>query len=408
MVYKSSFIIALAGILLCGCNQSKDLQMWEKAPVVATRTSLNGQDLVALDVSLLKDTIVFPLSFFMEELNFVKLENSDEAIIYPAGVEISDNYILIKSGRPRTNSFAEYRAAKPIPCKLFDKTGKFIAEIGGIGQGPGEYTMIYSTQIDEKNQRIYLMPWSTDKILVYDFTGKVLEPIRMPYRTPKAVFKVQGDRVAIAIIPFENNPSVVWVQTTGGEVIKEIPSGHFTVSDFSNEIFSGQNTEDIDISFWNYPSRVDSLYHINMQTGEFTAKFTADFHTDVPASHSYTEWPDYYLGNTQAPVMISDGNGSRQEGEAPAFYIVDKKSLKGSFLRIDNDYLDGEPMGWPIGIFDKGYHIRNMEPGALLDWIEKILKSDKVDEKMRTKLVDLQNSIDEDDNNYIVYGKMKK
>lgn len=408
MVYKTSFIIALAGILFCGCSQRKDLQMWEKAPVVATRTTLNGQDFITLDASLLKDTIVFPLSYFMEELNFVKLDNRDEAIIYPTGVEVSENYILVKSGRPRTNSYAEYQAARPIPCKLFDKKGNFIAEIGAIGQGPGEYTMIYSTQIDEKNQRIYLMPWSTDKILVYDFTGEALEPIRMPYRTPKAIFKVQDDRVAIAIIPFPNNPSVAWVQTTSGEIIKETPSGHFEVSDFSNEVFSGQNTANVDISFWHYPSRVDSLYHINMQTGEFTAKFTTDFHTNTPSSHSYVEWPDYYLGNTQAPVTISDGNGVRQEGEAPAFFILDKKSLKGSFLRIDNDHLDGKPIEWPIGIFNKSYYTINMEPGELLEWIEKALKSDRVNDKMRTKLADLKNSINEDDNNYIVYGKMKK
>lgn len=405
MVYKTIFTIALGGLFFCGCSQKKDLKMWETANVVATRSVVNGQDFITLDPSLLKDSIVFPISHFMDEINFVKLDDSEEALIYPAPVEISENYILVKSGRPRN---ANWNASVPIPCKLFDINGKFISDIGAIGQGPGEYTMIYSMQIDEKKERVYLMPWQTDKILVYDLKGNLQEPIPMAYKAPKAIFKVDGDKVAIAIIPFPGNPSVAWVQNLDGEVIGEVPTGHFEVSDFSNEVLSSQNTNDMDISFWNWPARVDSLYHLDMQTGSFIPKLTMNLDADAPKDHSYVEWSNYYVGTTQSYVTISRGGETSTEGDKPAFYILDKETLKGAFLVIENDYLDGKKVEWPSGIFDKGYYSINIEPGVLLEWIEQILKSDKVNDKMRTKLTELQTSIDENDNNYILYAKMKK
>lgn len=409
MMYKKISFVTLSVLVLCSCGGSKDVSMWENAPVVASKTTVNGESMITFDPSLLKDTIVFPLSHFMEELNFVKLDDKDEALIYSAPVKISDNYILVGSGRPRTTTMEEYRAAVPMPCKLFDKKGNFIADIGAIGQGPGEYKLIYSMQLDEKNQRVYLMPWQTDKILVYDFTGKFLDPIRLPYRTPKAVFKVEGDKVAVAIIPFKSNPSVAWVQTLTGEVLHEIPSGHFEVADFSNEVSSSQNTDAMDITFWNYPARVDTLYHINMQAGKLVPRFTIKFDTETPEQHSYMEWPDYFTGNVNDFVYISDESGNRKvEGKAPVFYLIDKKTLKGNYYRIENDYMGGERIGNPTYLFSNGYYIRNMEPGSLMEWIEKVLESDRLDEKMRKKLTDLQSTIDDDDNNYIVYAKMKK
>ena len=39
---------------------------------------------------------------------------------------------------------------------IFDRTGKFIRKIGGIGQGPGEYTRVYDFTIDPENKVIFL------------------------------------------------------------------------------------------------------------------------------------------------------------------------------------------------------------------------------------------------------------
>ena len=49
----------------------------------------------------------------------------------------------------------------------------------------------------------------------------------------------------------------------------------------------------------------------------------------------------------------------------------------------------------------------NIEPSALMEKLEKGLK-DNPDEARRKKMETLMKNIDEDDNNYIFIGKLKK
>ena len=49
-----------------------------------------------------------------------------------------------------------------------------MADIGGVGQGPGEYLYLFSWLVDEKENRIYLGPGRADKVLVYDLKGNYL------------------------------------------------------------------------------------------------------------------------------------------------------------------------------------------------------------------------------------------
>lgn len=55
--------------------------------------------------------------------------------------------------------------------------GIFLTNIGAIGQGPGEYQMVYDVKLDEANNRIYILPWNASQLLVYDLQGNVLDPI---------------------------------------------------------------------------------------------------------------------------------------------------------------------------------------------------------------------------------------
>jgi hypothetical protein len=131
------------------------------------------------DRSLLNKTISLPLSVLTEELQILKLDDSDEALVKETSVEISDNYLLVKG-------------SQQIPFKLFDrKTGKFITNIGAFGQGPNEYQNVYDQQLDEKNNRIYLLPWQTKKILVYAFSGNYfaqnIDPGNLQDQLTKAV-----------------------------------------------------------------------------------------------------------------------------------------------------------------------------------------------------------------------------
>jgi hypothetical protein len=240
------------------------------------------------------------------------------------------------------------------------------------------------------------MPWTSDKLLVYDLTGKVLDPIPLPYRTSKAVLKVKGDRIGVVTIPFKGSiPSVAWVQKTDGTVLGEIPAGVFAVQpDYSNEIYSNQNIDALDVSFLFVDSRRDSLYHLDMEREILVPKFTADF-GNRQEIHSYNEWPDYYVGTA---ALIN--------GKIGASYIVDKKTGRGSYFRVVDDLFEGDAMAFPTFLFENGFYTRNIDPETLSEAIEKALTRPSLPDYLRKRFTEIQSSISPNDNNYIVYAKV--
>ncbi|MDR2231613.1 MAG: 6-bladed beta-propeller [Tannerella sp.] len=63
-------------------------------------------------------------------------------------------------------------------CYAFGRNGQFLNEIGRVGQGPGEYTMISGMFIDEKSRTLYLL--TTSGLLVYSWDGVFLRSIKRP------------------------------------------------------------------------------------------------------------------------------------------------------------------------------------------------------------------------------------
>ena len=100
------------------------------------------------------------LSEITKSLDVVKLELTDSSLISrPRRVICTEKNILV----------VELKS-----IMLFDKTGKFIRQIGSIGQGPGEFTGIWDATIDAKNGHIYVIARSLKRIC-YDFEGNLLK-----------------------------------------------------------------------------------------------------------------------------------------------------------------------------------------------------------------------------------------
>ncbi|MDL2208814.1 6-bladed beta-propeller [Parabacteroides sp. OttesenSCG-928-O15] len=400
-----SFLL-FAFILVCASCSKKDTSSayWEDAPVVAERVMVEGNELIKLNPDLLTDTIVFPLSFFIEEPVIVKLDDRDEALVSSQQqVVVSDNYILLL-------------AQQNTPCKLFAKnSGEYISDIGGIGSGPGEYRYISSHHIDETNNRIYLFGGYTSSILVYDLTGKVLEPIPLPRRLSNCSFRVEGDRVQIVAMPNDQLVDIAWTQTMKGEMIDSIPSGYLSLNEggMGLRFFFDEIENNLAVYFMTLPGRADSLYHIDFNEMKIKSRFTMDYGEREIHSHNYEEWSDYFAGSTSEEIhivtMSDDGTTNRRtEGEKPAHYIVDKKTLKGNYFRIENDYMGGQDIiNQPVYLFKNNYYARNFDPGNLEMMLEKMLQSEELSESMRKKCIALQENMGDDDNNYILYAKVK-
>ena len=111
--------------------------------------------------------------------------------------------------------------------------------------------MLYDDQIDEKNNRIYLLPWTTNKILVFDMQGNALPPIPLPNRIPKGVFNIdtQKGQLTMGMIPFKwlENNMTVWQQDFKGNILQQVNGEQFYVGDdYSNEVYNTKNTTSFD------------------------------------------------------------------------------------------------------------------------------------------------------------------
>lgn len=61
-------------------------------------------------------------------------------------------------------------------CRIFSRQGKFIGNAGSLGGGPGQYSSITSSSVDEKNKRIFLLA-NINKIFEYSFDGRFIRSI---------------------------------------------------------------------------------------------------------------------------------------------------------------------------------------------------------------------------------------
>lgn len=395
-------LLITATAVSCGTgsqNHSADVKdPLANSPVVGQYVQVGNDKVMSCDQKLLTDTVRLPLSFFTEEMDIIRLDNRDEALIGETAITASENYLLTHTGYP------------PKPIKLFDKKGNYLTDIGSIGQGPGEYQNVYDIQLDEANDRIYVMPWQSAQLLVYDLKGNVLNPIPLCLRCPKSKFRVdtKNETVSVVVLPFEGLPAVAWTQDMKGNQQSYIAPGHLGVPmDFSNEVSSGFNMQDVfDVNILSImPTRIDSLYRYDIKNNRMQPTFTMKFTADPIPWHGYGEWADYYTGDVSAPPVQVPGGW--QNGET-IFYLIDKKTCRGAYFRLYNDFFGNENIGWPSMAFSNGYYVRNIEPGNLLTDIENALKNKNLSDAKRKKLTDLQSTIGENDNNYIMIAKLKK
>lgn len=386
------WMMGIACSLLMACSSTQKDYL-DEMPVIAEKVTLPTGDLIVCDLAKATDTLDIPLSRLTEELQIVPLDNRDEALVGGwVRTTISDKYILVSNNRQ-------------IPYKLFGRDGKFICTVGSFGQGPNEYQLTYAEQLDEQHDRIYIMSWNADKILVFDLKGNPQPYIPLNTRVPKGKFRVNtaDSTVIVTTLPFEGSPEVVWVQDMHGNRKQSIAPGHLMAPrDFSNEVMDARNTSAYDVMLLTImpEAKQDSLYHYNLEKNRLEPRFTTLFTGEKMPWHGYTELPHHFMGDVSFPVQVSE---TSFQGSAPAYYIVDKTTLKGNFMRLKNDFL--HISAWPS--FSNGYYTANMEPMTLKEQLEEALREENLDESVQARIKACLSSLDENGNNVILLAKLK-
>ncbi|MEG1484951.1 MAG: 6-bladed beta-propeller [Bacteroidales bacterium] len=403
---KKILFLALL-VLLFQCTSTTSNRGLQGIKSKSGKVAVGRDSIVKLNIKELSDTVDLPLSTVVDNLEIVQLEDKEEAYTSANITVLSPSYIGIGGGMSS-------------PFKLFDrKSGKFLANVGNLGRGPGEYINVYSAQIDEANNRVYLLPWQQQVILVYDLQGNPLKPIPTPYNMPKAALRVdtKNETVIIGVLPFEGIKSVVWEQDFKGTILSEVPAGHLTVvPDFSNEVDVGNNVDAFDFSLVTWLGKPDSLYNYLPNENRLKPVFTIDFdytpsnkkeekyrsepNENAPI-HSYVELPKYFMASVSFPKKVDANSWSTS---VPVWLMVDKQSLKSSYFRLKNDFLGGF-ITWPS--FSQKHYIYNSEPSNLLKQLDLSIKEDKMDNKVKERVIAVKAGINPDGNNIVIIGKIK-
>lgn len=394
-LFQFSALIFLS-LLLFSCGKNTKQTAFDRLDIVAERVTVGNSELISCDLTKLKDTVDIPLSFFIENLQMIRLDNRDEALVGVTATTITDKHVLLRNNQQN-------------PYKLFNIGGEFITTIGSYGQGPNEYRNVYDDWLDEETSQIFLLPWQSNQLLRFDLQGNALDPIPLRYWVPKGRFFVNAKEstVSVFMLPFMGSPVVAWTQDFKGNMIDSIPAGAFAVPpDFSNEVLSNKNTNAFDCSLFTFAEqRPDSLYYYKVAENRLDPKFTLDFKDKPWKIHWYEELPLHFIGTVAVEKRLSDYITVSDEHKK---FIVDKKTLKGGFYKLYNDFLGDMPME-EFPSFNNGYYVWNIEPGELTESITNHLdKSSTLTQSDRKKLIELLHSIDENDNNYLFYGKLRQ
>lgn len=143
-------------LFLAACNESKTtdgrLRVIPLGTAIDARTELNASDC-------------------FKQVQYVPLETTDSSLIGKGPyVQVIKDRILISTSQDQ--------------CLMFDKeTGKFIKQVGHIGNDPEGYRSVFCWG-DNETGMIYFNGWNKD-LVCYDQNGTFKEKIKIP-------FEVQG------------------------------------------------------------------------------------------------------------------------------------------------------------------------------------------------------------------------
>ena len=336
---------------------------------------------------LKSNTATISLSSLVDNCILVQLETTEEAYFKSWYTTVTEKHIGIRSERA--------------PYKLFDHSGKFLGNIGSIGNGPGEWTIsLYDDIIDDKNELIYLSPFSGDRILVYSTSGQFLKDIVAPHRLQKPKIFLSDNILTVIHMPFQNDRAMAFqFDVKTGEILKELapPPVHFIVPSFDGELLSMRNAPGV-FDFLHTSS--DTLYHFDVKNNKILPAFR------VAYTSTERVWMRYFPLNKNMFLTSVNVFSKEQRRFMPLGMVAtDLKAKTSSWIKVVNDFYGN--MSVPIGFVNNGYWVLNIEPEQLMENIEKRLNQKGLTEKDKQILNKTLSELSENTNNVVFIGKLK-
>jgi hypothetical protein len=156
--------------------------------LVSCRVSENGYIVLDIDKATNAQKQL-DLSHVSSSVKYVCLETKEECLI--------DETSVVYVGLVNNN----FLIADLYGCYLFDPNGEFVKQIGGKGEGPGEYVNIGNVWYDDQSKQIFISSTSSyaDGIIVFDEDGNYKKTL-LP-NTRISDWTIVGDSVIVLNIP---------------------------------------------------------------------------------------------------------------------------------------------------------------------------------------------------------------
>lgn len=396
------FFITL--FLYTNCNQTKEnisSSFWDDCNVIAELEISDGDTIIICDFDKIDRKKNIPLNLFVDSLVIIPINNSNsEGLIgyRLLPIHFSNNFFCIS-------------AYSRFPLKLYDKDGNFIRNIGNIGQGPGEYAVIDNIYMDEEHDRIYILPFSVDYILEYDFGGTFIRSIPLcEANMYGSSFSVDINKEQILFIkPISKvTKNCIWIQDFEGRMIQGVSaSAYYSETDYLGETsITRFHTDEIEVYQLRFRNSFDYLYHYDINENRLIPKFKL-LNADEYTPYFIYEFPDFFIVETGL-------SSPKDEDIFTKKIIVDKKTLKGCCF-------DGFITDYGILLGNGQYALMNTMYGgyfSVVDFGSEIeryiarVKEDELTLEQKSKLNELKNIIinltkNDDDCSVIFKGKIR-
>ena len=402
MKYSSFIFSLILGGYLASCGSANEQAIEDTWTPIAHWEVIKGDSVIVCDIDKVEPTTTIPLEAIAEDFQIVKLDKEAEEYSVLSDAHITENYI----------GLSNYSDA---PFKLFRKDGTFLTEVGtfikdGV-EGQERYKCVSEAQIDEANNRIYILPENlggSSVLQVYDLKGTFLKEIPLAYRAGFGCkFKVDTQKGEIYIIgrevKSETKDCRVWVQDMDGNLIYGIKDEDKRNDEYLGSLGNSHfHTEAIEtyvnVSIFGKKKK-EFQYHWDLEERRLIPKLQT--RTEELGLMIY-ELPSHYITEITGHALEADASTPK--------VILDKKTLKGS--RFDGFVT---PDGLLLNHYDLLYKTRNgyfsliEKESRILERIQKTDKT-KLTKEQRKKLEQLYQQLNSDkkDDTILFMAKFKK
>ncbi|QGY46985.1 6-bladed beta-propeller [Maribellus comscasis] len=384
-VFMKLLKLSLIFVIILGqsCDSKKNTFKKDPNAYYSGIEKAGAFDVVVCDISKITKKVKLPISKLIDNCELVYLKTPD---ILPElrRYDVSENFICV--------------AGEGEPVKLFKRNGTFITDIGKIGRGPGEYGFTPNQIIiEEESNSIFLIPaFGVDKIHHFDLEGNFVESITLLYKSPKAQVQIKSDTITVISMVFDDQTPIAYQQSFDGKIIQRLPIIKNLISkpNFDNEIISTFNTNSLDFQI----ASEDTLFHYNVTNNILEPQLVF-----MPIQNSIKpiiyEFPNYYY----ASGRYKKGGNKYERWDV----IINRENLETVFCdEIVNDFYGG--ITNRLFGCRNGRYIASKPAIKLINEITQILKENEIDNQMKQKLKEILDHTQENDNDVLFIGKLKK